>query len=76
MSEAQLDSQLIYAVDRDNADAWGAMLAILQANPKPGSVIPLTAKQFEALKSGVLVLQLPMAEQRRSATNRPASTET
>jgi hypothetical protein len=55
----QLDKQLVYAVDRDNQAAWSAVMKIVQAKPRPGQFIPLSADEFEALKSGVIALTLP-----------------
>lgn len=59
MPELTLDRQLVYVVDRDNRDAWEAMMEICLHGPRPGQVIPVTAEQFAALKSGVLVIQMP-----------------
>lgn len=56
---SELDTQLVYAVDRNNEAAWAAMMKICQERLRPGQVIPLSADEFAALKSGVLVLQMP-----------------
>lgn len=56
---AEIDTQLVYAVDRENEAAWTAFMKILEARPRPGSVIPLSRDEFEAIKSGAMVLALP-----------------
>lgn len=56
---AELDKQLVYVVDRDNKAAWSAVLKIVESQPRPGQFIPLSADEFQALKSGVLALAMP-----------------
>jgi hypothetical protein len=54
-----IDKPLVYVVDRDNAAAWSVAMKICQAQPRPGQFIPVTAEEFEALKSGVIAIQMP-----------------
>jgi hypothetical protein len=55
MSES-IDTQLVYIVDRDNKAAWSAYMKIIESRPRPGSIIPLTHEEFEAVRSGSIAL--------------------
>jgi hypothetical protein len=55
----EIDKQLVYVVDRDNEAAWSVVRAICEAQPRPGQFIPVSAEEFEALKSGVIALAMP-----------------
>jgi hypothetical protein len=54
-----IDSQLVYVVDRDNEAAWSVARKICESRPRSGQFVPVTAEEFEALKSGVIALALP-----------------
>lgn len=49
----------VFLVDESNEHAISAMMKIAKAS-KPGAMIPLTHKEFEAIKYGHFLLQLPM----------------
>lgn len=63
----EIDRQLVYVVDRDNAAAWSVAIKLCERTPRPGQFIPVTAEEFEALKSGVLALVMPTQLMGRSS---------
>lgn len=60
---AELNTQLVYAVNRDDKDAWAAMMRICESRPRQGQIIALTQEQFDALHESVLVLRLPVTDE-------------
>ena len=57
---AEISRQRVYVVNRENPAAWSAVVKIAaRHNMKPGSVIPLTQDEFDALKDDIVCLELP-----------------
>lgn len=50
---------MVFLVDQDNKAAWDAVMKICEAKPRAGSIIPISHEEFEALQSGVIMLDAP-----------------
>lgn len=55
-----IDSQLVYVVDKSNEAAWSVARKICESPPRSGQFIPVSHEEFEALKSGVIALAVPV----------------
>lgn len=56
----KLNTQQVWAIDREDAVAWKALMKIVQKPLRPGMVIPLTNREYKALQRSVLVLQIEL----------------